>query len=214
MFNDTKYTRTYYRLMERARYRMLTGYTEGHHIIPKSLGGTDELSNIAVLTAREHFIAHILLTKMTMGEAKFKMFCAAIRVGANEKINGQMYRKGNSRVYENMRNEHRLMMSERMKGNDFKKGKPDSEETRRRKSESMSKSEVQGRWERTPEYRAKLSSDRTGKNMGSDNVMASAENRAKVSASKVGRKRFYSPDRSQFKYVLPGNEPDGWTLAG
>jgi len=39
------------------------GYYEGHHIIPKSQGGSDDASNIVYLTAREHFIAHWLLYK-------------------------------------------------------------------------------------------------------------------------------------------------------
>lgn len=45
--------------------RTLEGYTEKHHIIPRCLGGSNEQINIAVLTAREHYIAHLLLTKMT-----------------------------------------------------------------------------------------------------------------------------------------------------
>ena len=39
-------------------------YTEKHHIIPKCMGGTDDSSNLVVLTAREHFIAHQLLAMM------------------------------------------------------------------------------------------------------------------------------------------------------
>ncbi len=39
-------------------------YTERHHIIPKCMGGGNEAANIAILTAREHFIAHWLLYKI------------------------------------------------------------------------------------------------------------------------------------------------------
>lgn len=39
-------------------------YTGGHHILPKSLGGSDNQSNIVSLLAREHFICHLLLTKI------------------------------------------------------------------------------------------------------------------------------------------------------
>jgi len=42
---------------------LIDGYIENHHIIPKSLGGSDEESNIVALTAREHYIAHLLLAK-------------------------------------------------------------------------------------------------------------------------------------------------------
>lgn len=43
------------------------GYLERHHIKPKSLGGSNESSNIVPLTAREHFIAHLLLAKIYGG---------------------------------------------------------------------------------------------------------------------------------------------------
>ena len=39
-------------------------YTEEHHIVPKCLGGSDEPINLVKLTAREHIIAHMLLSKM------------------------------------------------------------------------------------------------------------------------------------------------------
>lgn len=41
-----------------------TGYHELHHIIPKSMGGTDEKTNLVYLTAREHYIAHWILYKI------------------------------------------------------------------------------------------------------------------------------------------------------
>lgn len=39
-------------------------YTERHHIIPVSLGGDDNLDNYALLTLREHKLAHILLARI------------------------------------------------------------------------------------------------------------------------------------------------------
>lgn len=65
MFKDNKYSQWYFQLMDRSFTRTLEGYTEKHHIIPKCLGGANERTNIAVLTAREHYIAHLLLTKMS-----------------------------------------------------------------------------------------------------------------------------------------------------
>ena len=38
--------------------------TEIHHIKPKCLGGSDDEENLVVLTFKEHFIAHKLLTKI------------------------------------------------------------------------------------------------------------------------------------------------------
>lgn len=39
------------------------GYTERHHIVPRFCGGSNEASNLVRLTARNHFIAHLLLVK-------------------------------------------------------------------------------------------------------------------------------------------------------
>lgn len=44
----------------------LNVYTEIHHYIPKSLGGTDSSENLVLLTGEDHFIAHWLLYKATM----------------------------------------------------------------------------------------------------------------------------------------------------
>lgn len=51
-------------LIDRAKNRVLDCYKESHHIIPKCMNGTDEKSNLVDLTAREHFIAHLLLMKI------------------------------------------------------------------------------------------------------------------------------------------------------
>lgn len=42
-------------------------YTETHHIIPKSINGTNDKENLIELTSREHFIAHKLLFKIYIG---------------------------------------------------------------------------------------------------------------------------------------------------
>ena len=66
MFHDNKYKRIYFSIIKHAQIRgkAFIGYTEKHHIIPKSLGGTDDVTNIVTLTAREHFICHRLLVRM------------------------------------------------------------------------------------------------------------------------------------------------------
>lgn len=58
------YSKIYAQLIERARHRSLTGYTESHHIIPKCMGGTNDASNLVELLPEEHFIAHQLLVKI------------------------------------------------------------------------------------------------------------------------------------------------------
>lgn len=43
-------------------------YLETHHITPRSWGGNDEDSNLVNLTAREHFIAHRMLLRISERE--------------------------------------------------------------------------------------------------------------------------------------------------
>lgn len=56
------YCEQYRRLILRAIGRELDGYTEGHHVIPKCMGGKD--GPVVNLTPEEHFLAHQLLVKM------------------------------------------------------------------------------------------------------------------------------------------------------
>jgi hypothetical protein len=81
MFLTNKYTNWYFKLIDNAITRQpIQDYTEKHHIIPKCFGGINHKSNIAVLTAREHFICHLLLTKMCTGLHKRKMTFALWRM--------------------------------------------------------------------------------------------------------------------------------------
>jgi len=102
MFKENKYTKIYYQLIDRAIDRTIDGYTETHHIIPKSLGGSNDITNLIVLTAREHFICHLLLTKMVEDELKHKMVYAAwqqSRPSMNKSL------KITNRIYEMLRKE-------------------------------------------------------------------------------------------------------------
>lgn len=62
------YQKIYDQLIGRAVHRLsISGYKETHHIIPKSMGGTDDQHNLVDLTAREHFIAHNCLARIYGG---------------------------------------------------------------------------------------------------------------------------------------------------
>ena len=58
------YSAHYDRLIARARSQTLVGYHEQHHVVPKCMGGGNELANLVNLTAEEHYVAHQLLVKM------------------------------------------------------------------------------------------------------------------------------------------------------
>lgn len=65
----------------RKEAKSILGYTERHHIIPKSMGGTDDVKNLVWLTANEHLEVHILLPKMVCEEKNIrKMTLAAVRM--------------------------------------------------------------------------------------------------------------------------------------
>ena len=58
------YQKIYNSIIENRKQNDFNGYTETHHIIPKSLGGSADASNLIKLSAKEHFICHLLLTKI------------------------------------------------------------------------------------------------------------------------------------------------------
>lgn len=80
MFINNRYTSIYNSIISNAKHELRAKrgqeYYESHHIIPKSLGGTNNSENLVLLTAREHFICHRLLTRMTTGKDLSRMMCA------------------------------------------------------------------------------------------------------------------------------------------
>jgi hypothetical protein len=129
MFNNTKYTKLYYQIITPTLNRELNTYKELHHIIPRSMGGTDEKDNLTYLTAREHFICHWLLVKMTEGQARSKMIYALQGMRAQNNSQQRYETKITSRVYEHYRIEHARIHSETMKGRPaWNKGIPQTEE--------------------------------------------------------------------------------------
>jgi hypothetical protein len=111
MFKTNKYSQCYYNIITQAKSRSINDYTESHHILPKSLGGTNDPENLVNLTAREHYICHLLLTKFTEGIAYQKMSYALHRI-TNKKENYI----NSSRMYEIIRKAHSKMLSEKTKG--------------------------------------------------------------------------------------------------
>jgi len=73
------------------RYRIIPKgiYIENHHIIPKSLNGEDK-GNIIKLTAREHFIAHLILWKCLGGKMS-RAFWYMIHIKNKEKLTSRQY---------------------------------------------------------------------------------------------------------------------------
>lgn len=167
LFNDSKYTRTYIRLMDKAKDRAVDGYFEKHHITPKSLGGDNTKDNIVKLTAREHFIAHMLLYKAVQHPShKAKMGTALNRMLSDRYGNRYM---PSSRLYALARKAHAQSMRERSV----------SDETREKSSKARIGIPIHG-----PEARAKMSAAKLGKKA----PPRTPEHMAKISAALTGKK--------------------------
>lgn len=117
MFLDNKYTKIYYQIINRAKNRILEGYSERHHVIPKSMGGSNSKENLVTLTGREHFVCHLLLTKMTTNEHLKKMITAFIIMtgrGSNSAKDAKI--KRSSKWFQKIRAEYAKIVQEKMTG--------------------------------------------------------------------------------------------------
>lgn len=148
MYLTNKYTRWYYNIISRASLRVNHhGYVEKHHIIPRSLGGTNNQSNLVKLTAREHFICHLLLPKMLEGSQRRSMWYASYL----------MIRGIRKKHYSPTSRSYQLARKNMIKANKERPGpmlgKTMPEETRSKISNTL-----KGRKQppRTPEHSAKL----------------------------------------------------------
>lgn len=79
----------YDQIISRSRNREMPAVVEKHHVVPRCLGGTNAKENIAYLSPREHFICHLLLTKMYNGEARKKMLYAFLMMSRGCKRKNQ-----------------------------------------------------------------------------------------------------------------------------
>jgi rubrerythrin len=131
MFTDKFYSKVYFSTIEKAvkrGWKKALG-RERHHIIPRSLGGSDDKSNLVYLTCREHFLCHWMLVKMTQGEARNKMLYALMGMRAENEHQNRYRTVFTARVYEHYRIEHARIHSETMKGRPaWNKGIPQTEE--------------------------------------------------------------------------------------
>lgn len=147
---------------ERIQLKKNGNYFEGHHIIPKSKGGTGTSNrpknnqNIVLLTAREHFLAHWILWRIYQDRSTALAFHKMLS------INNSQNRITSSRGYEEAREAFRITNL----GNQYGKGKTRvmSEEQKIKHSEFM-KGKYVGDLNpsKKPEVRKKISEKLKGK---------------------------------------------------
>jgi 5-methylcytosine-specific restriction endonuclease McrA len=127
------YEKIYNDLVEKAKVRGLDksqheGYFEIHHIIPRSLGGSNDKSNLVMFTGREHYIAHMLLWKAFPEEVSLML---AAFLMSNRWKTDENAKVVNSKTYEKLRSDYAVAVSEQVSGeNNPFYGKTHTEETR------------------------------------------------------------------------------------
>jgi len=197
-----KYEKWYNSIISNAKLRTIAGYKERHHIIPVSLGGSDNKENLVDLTAREHFICHWLLIKTQTGEAKAKMIYALNGMKRNGHCTQRYETKITSRVYENLKKEFSIIHSATMKGRPaHNKGVPATEEQKEKNRKSASGKKMspdsiangvakRTGQKRTEEQKAKISQALKGKLKGpmsqEEKDKRSIANKGKVKPSGFG----------------------------
>lgn len=188
-----KYTQWYFSIISISANRQIPSdiYTEIHHIIPKCLKGTNHPSNLARLTAREHYVCHLLLPKITIGKDKDKMTYALWRmccVGEDEKrhkVTASMYGKIRSEIVV------------------LQKNKVVSVETRDKIKEARALQVI------TDETRIKMSNAHTGKPSHRKGKKLPTEHVNNVRLSRIGKSYWNNGTSVVMSIDCPG---EGWVL--
>lgn len=178
------YVGFYQRLIDRARGRVLTGYRERHHVMPRCMGGDDEAENLVDLTPEEHFVAHQLLVKMHPGEVNLARSSILMsgRCSGNKAYGWlrRRYAEGRRGKPLNLSAEGRERLAAAMRGNKRAIGY-------RHTPEAIAKITAATRGRKlSPEHVASMSAVRMGH-------IVSEETRRKIAAAKLGKRRSDKP---------------------
>lgn len=188
----------YTRFIDSLRGQSVDGYAEVHHIVPRSLGGSDDADNLIQLTARQHFIAHWMLARAMGGSAARAFFMMS---------NFGKYGQVNSATYEIARQEYAEQVSKQLKKRpnvplftdshreklrQAKLGRKLSDETKRKVGEAQ-----RGR-KLSEETRKRISEAKKGEATRGCGWKHSEETRKKMTESQLSR---------NLKWLAEGNEP-------
>lgn len=189
------YTSHYQKLIDRARDRVLLGYKERHHIVPRCIEGGDEKTNIVELTAEEHYVAHKLLVKIhpsVFGLALASMLMSRTCYGSKDY--GWMRRRVSMlKTGTKSSDETRKKISKSLSGRVF------SSDHKRKISEGL-KGKI-----KSPEHILNMSASRIGKiaspetrekMRNADRKPMTIEHRHKLSLARSGQKPFLGKKHS------------------
>jgi hypothetical protein len=223
MFKKNKYTKWYYQIVNNRKANPLDRdvYQENHHIIPKSLGGSNKKENIVSLTAKEHFICHRLLIKMTDGKDKVKMSYAVRSMMIRENSYQSRY-KISSKIYESIIKETRKIIGRSQTGeNNPYYGKTHSNNVRNVMKEKRKKQPppMLGK-EHTKETKEKLREAYRKqfedpaqvelRKIKSKKQFENPLNRYKAGNGKRGKSWYYNPMTNHSILCFPQDKPDNY----
>lgn len=177
------YAKIYDKLVEKCKPRGLDKssvdyYTEIHHIVPRCMGGSNEDNNLVMFTAREHFVAHLLLWKSSPDNVS--LMWSAYRTSNSHKD------KINSRMHAVLREQQAKAMSERFISEETKEKISKTLTGHKRSRESIEKGRLKATGQkRSEETVRKLTEFR--RNLIASGWTHSEESRKKISESSKGR---------------------------
>jgi len=187
MFIKNKYYKYYYNIIDAAKSRSNDSfeYTEIHHIIPKSLEGTNSSNNLVKLSAREHFICHMLLIKMTSGLHKRSMVFAFNAMANLQNCNQTRYKSRNYVIARKLFSEQQSISVRGDKNPMFKK--THSKESKERMSKSH-KGQVPWNTGKklTDKHKEHISKSNKGENNSMFGKTHSVETKRKISDANKG----------------------------
>lgn len=134
------YRKIYNNIIENRRNKPYGGYVEIHHIIPRCLGGDNSKNNLIKLSAREHFVCHLLLTKFYPEHSvEWKKMIKAFYMMLIVRSDNQE-RYISSRDFSALKEQLSIIKSlEQYGSGNSQYGKPKSAEQRKRISETLKK---------------------------------------------------------------------------
>ena len=215
-----KYSKWYFSIIDSAVIRNLNKkssntYGEMHHIVPNSILKQKRNEGVVFLTPKEHFICHVLLTKMLVGQNKCKMMFALISM--KMKTDKTKNRYINSRLYNFARSEYSTYKKEQWKDDTYR-AHMSKKLSETHWDSSGDKNPMYGKLgilsphygkEKTKEHKDKIKNALLGSKYTKERCVNMSLNCPKNS---LGKKWYHNPSTKIQKYFIKGQQPEGFVL--
>lgn len=153
-------------------------YYEKHHIIPRCMGGTNDETNLTLLTAEEHWIVHLLLARIYPGNVKLIYACQAMTM-----VGGKGDRRTTNKLFGRVRREYCEASSRRQRGRIVSQEQRDKI-SKTLKGRTAAHQVGENNVSKRPEVARKISNAKLGKSNGP----RSDETKLKISQANMGHR--------------------------